>query len=146
MQSPPPWLMIATAEARDAEMSRRIACHRQERGHDWTTVEAPLDVAGAVAGAPVASALVVDCLTLWLSNLMLGRHDIDQETARLNDALAARQAPTILVSNEVGLGIVPDSALGRDFRDRAGALNQHVAARADRVVFMVAGVPMTVKP
>jgi adenosylcobinamide kinase/adenosylcobinamide-phosphate guanylyltransferase len=145
MQSPPPWVMIATAEARDQEMQRRIARHREERGPGWLTVEAPIDVAGAVAEAPAVAALVVDCLTLWLSNLMLGGHDIDQETARLGDALAARRAPTILVGNEVGLGIVPDTALGRDFRDRAGALNQNIGARADRVVLMVAGIPMTVK-
>jgi adenosylcobinamide kinase / adenosylcobinamide-phosphate guanylyltransferase len=146
MQSPAPWVMIATAEALDEEMRMRIALHRQERGADWIIFEAPVDLAGAVAEAPAGAALVIDCLTLWLSNLMLGGHAIDAEIGRLDEALDARKVPTIAVANEVGLGIVPETALGRAFRDRAGSLNQHLAARATRVVLMVAGLPLTVKP
>ena len=146
MQSPAPWVMIATAEALDEEMRMRIALHRQERGPEWMTLEAPVDLAGALAKAPAGAALVIDCLTLWLSNLMLGGHAIDAEIGRLDKALAARKAPTIAVANEVGLGIVPETALGRAFRDRAGTLNQHLAASATRVVLMVAGVPLTIKP
>ena len=146
MRSEPPFVMIATAEALDEEMRARIALHKRERGAEWITVEAPVDLARAVAQAADGAALVIDCLTLWLSNLMLGGHDVDGEIARLGQALDARSAPTIAVANEVGLGIVPETALGRAFRDRAGALNQHLAGRAGRVVLMVAGLPMTVKP
>jgi adenosyl cobinamide kinase/adenosyl cobinamide phosphate guanylyltransferase len=89
---------------------------------------------------------VIDCLTLWLSNLMLGGHDVELAVYTLEAALRARTAPTIVVSNEVGLGIVPETPLGRDFRDKAGVLNRRIAARAGHVVFMVAGLPMTVKP
>ena len=139
---PPPWLYVATAQALDAEMRERVAQHRARRAAGWQTVEAPLDFSRALAtGRPV----LVDCLTLWLSNLLLGGHDIAAATAALEAALAARATPTVLVSNEVGLGIVPDNALARGFRDEAGRLNQRMAARADAVLFMVAGLPMRVK-
>ncbi len=140
----PPWAYVATAQAFDDEMVLRIAQHRARRAEGWETVEAPLDLAGALAtagGWPV----LVDCLTLWLTNQMLGGHDIAAATAALDAALDARTAPTVLVANEVGLGIVPDNALARAFRDAAGRLNQHLAARADTVLFMVAGLPMRVK-
>ncbi len=140
---PPPWAYVATAQAFDAEMRARIAAHRTARVPGWRTVEAPLDLAGALRTEAPA---LVDCLTLWLSNLMLGGHDIDAARASLLAALPERVAPTVLVSNEVGLGIVPDNALAREFRDRAGQLHQILAGTADRVVFMVAGLPMTVKP
>ena len=145
MASPSPWLYVATAEARDDEMTSRIAAHRARRGADWRTIEAPRDVAAVLAGAPGSSAMLVDCLTLWLSNLMLADADIDAEIDRLDDALARTKVPVVLVSNEVGLGIVPDNALARRFRDAQGRLNQRVAARADRVVLMVAGLPLVVK-
>jgi adenosylcobinamide kinase/adenosylcobinamide-phosphate guanylyltransferase len=141
----PPWLYVATAEARDDEMTARIAAHRARRGPDWRTIEAPRDVATVLAGAPGGSAMLVDCLTLWLSNLMLAEADIDAEIDRLDAALARAQVPVVLVSNEVGLGIVPGNALARRFRDAQGRLNQRVAARADRVVLMVAGLPLGVK-
>ena len=141
---PPPWLYVATAEALDAEMTERIAVHRARRGGDWRTIEAPHDLAGALA-APAGAPVLVDCLTLWLSNRMLAQADIDAETDRLEDALGRRASPLVLVSNEVGLGIVPDNALARRFRDLQGHLNQRIAARADRVVLMVAGLPLTVK-
>ena len=129
--APAPWAMIATAEALDEEMRERIALHQTTRGKGWMVMEAPV---------------VIDCLTLWLSNLMLGGHDLDLAVISLDTALRGRTAPTILVANEVGLGIVPETPLGRAFRDRAGALNQRLAARAGRVVLMVAGLPMTAKP
>ena len=103
------------------------------------------DLAGAIAGAPASATVLVDCLTLWLNNLMFNNRDIDAETERLEAALATRKAPSVLVSNEVGSGIVPDNAEARRFRDLQGRLNQQIAARADRVVLMVAGLPMVVK-
>ncbi len=141
---PGPWVYVATAEAGDAEMAARIAAHRAGRAPGWRTVEAPLALAAAldeVLEAPV----LVDCLTLWLSNLMAAGRDIAAAREALLAALARRTAPTVLVSNEVGLGIVPDNALARAFRDEAGRLHQAIAARAERVVFMVAGVAMRVK-
>ena len=145
MASPAPWVYVATAEPFDAEMTARIAEHRNRRGGQWQTVEAPLDLAGAIAGAPASVTVLVDCLTLWLNNLMFNNRDIDTETQRLEAALAARKAATVLVSNEVGSGIVPDNAEARRFRDLQGRLNQRIAARADRVVLLVAGLPMVVK-
>jgi len=142
---PPPWVYLATGEACDDEMAARIAAHRARRGADWRLIEAPRDLADAISGVPAGSAVLVDCLTLWLSNLMLADVDIDAETDRLDDVLARATGPIVLVSNEVGFGIVPDNALARRFRDAQGRLNQRVAARADRVVLMVAGLPLVVK-
>ena len=141
---PPPWTYVATAQALDAEMRARIAAHRARREAGWITVEAPINLAEAIGGAG-SGPVLVDCLTLWVSNLLLSGADIAEATSSLNAALDARGAPTILVANEVGLGIVPDNALARAFRDAAGLLNQRLAARADRVVFLVAGLPMRVK-
>ncbi len=137
---PPPWRYVATGQAFDGEMRTRIAEHRARRDARWITVEAPLDLAGALdTDAPV----LVDCLTLWVTNLLLTERTPDWPG--LLAALGARAAPTVLVSNEVGLGIVPDNALARRFRDMAGVLHGQVAARADRVVLVVAGLPMVVK-
>jgi adenosylcobinamide kinase / adenosylcobinamide-phosphate guanylyltransferase len=141
---PPPWTYVATAQALDAEMSERIAAHRARRGAQWRTVEAPRDLAAALT-ASASTPVLVDCLTLWLSNLMLANADIEAETARLEAALTAAKAPVVLVANEVGSGIVPEHALGRKFRDLQGALNQRIAARADRVVLVVAGLPLVLK-
>lgn len=141
---PPPWIYVATAEAWDAEMRARIAEHRARRDTRWQTVEAPLDLPAALQAAGDAPVLV-DCLTLWLTNLMLGEQDVGAATESLLESLATRRAATVLVGNEVGLGIVPEHRLGRDFRDQAGLLHQRIAARADRVLFMVAGLPMVVK-
>ena len=140
----PPWIYIATAEAWDEEMAARIALHRAHRDAAWRTVESPLAVPAALAEAADTPALV-DCLTLWVTNLMLGACDVPAATEALLAALAARTAPTVLVGNEVGLGVVPEHRLGRDFRDAAGVLHQRLAARADRVLFVVAGLPMVVK-
>ncbi len=137
-----PWAYIATAQAWDGEMRDRIAIHRARRCEGWQTLDAPLDLPAALA---IPHPALVDCLTLWLTNLMLGEHDIAAATAALDAALDARTAATVLVGNEVGLGIVPDNALARRFRDEAGRLHQHLAARAGTVLFMVAGLPMRVK-
>jgi adenosylcobinamide kinase/adenosylcobinamide-phosphate guanylyltransferase len=145
MSSRPPWIYLATAEAFDDEMTTRIADHKNRRSHDWQTIDAPLDLAGALAALPRSATVLVDCLTLWLSNLMLAERDIDAEIQRLEAAMLAHAAPLVLVSNEVGFGIVPDNALARRFRDFQGLLNQRIAARADRVVLVVAGLPMIVK-
>lgn len=141
----PPWHYLATAEAYDDEMRRRIAEHKARRGANWRTAEAPLDLAGTLEGLPDGSAVLVDCLTLWLTNVMLGGRDVEAECERLAGALGRPRGRWVVVSNEVGLGIVPDNALARDFRDAAGKLNRMVAAAADDVLFMVAGLPMKVK-
>ena len=141
---PEPWIYVATGQAFDDEMRVRIAEHRARRPAGWHTVEAPVELAAAIGAEPYRPVLI-DCLTLWLTNLMLGGHDVAAASAVLEHALAARHAPTVLVGNEVGLGIVPDTPLGRAFRDEAGRLNQRMAALAGRVVFMVAGLPMIVK-
>jgi adenosylcobinamide kinase/adenosylcobinamide-phosphate guanylyltransferase len=139
-----PWTYVATAEPGDAEMVERIASHRARRGPSWHTVEAPRDLAGSLQAARTAPVLV-DCLTLWLSNLTLAGANIDAEMERLDDALAGAAAPIVMVANEVGYGIVPDHPLGRRFRDLQGVLNQRIAARADRVVLVVAGLPLALK-
>ena len=144
MALPSPWLYVATAEARDREMAERVAVHQRRRGPSWTTIETPRDVAGVLA-ANVNTPALVDCLTLWLSNVLLAEADVDAEIEHLDDALARAAAPIVLVANEVGSGIVPDNALGRRFRDLQGLLNQRIAARADRVVLVVAGLPLTLK-
>lgn len=142
---PAPWTYIATAQALDDEMTERIAHHRARRDSRWHTVDAPLDLIEAVGALPGGRPVVVDCLTLWLTNVMLAERDVEAESLRLADALARPRGRWVVVANEVGLGIVPDNALARRFRDAAGRLNQMVAARADSVLFMVAGLPMKVK-
>ncbi|MGA2893415.1 MAG: bifunctional adenosylcobinamide kinase/adenosylcobinamide-phosphate guanylyltransferase [Xanthobacteraceae bacterium] len=139
-----PWAYIATAEAGDAEMAERIAAHRTRRGSDWQTVEAPRALAAALKSCHTMPVLV-DCLTLWLSNLMLAEADIDMEIGLFEQALTTASSPVVLVANEVGYGIVPDYPLGRRFRDLQGLLNQRIAARAERVVLVVAGLPLAVK-
>jgi adenosylcobinamide kinase/adenosylcobinamide-phosphate guanylyltransferase len=141
---PPPWVYVATAQALDAEMAARIGAHQGRRGAGWTTIEAPRELAATVAAHGKAPVLI-DCLTLWLSNLLLAEADCDAEIGRLDQVLAQAAAPVVCVSNEVGLGIVPDNALARRFRDLQGLLNQRIAARADRVVLMVAGLSLTMK-
>jgi adenosylcobinamide kinase/adenosylcobinamide-phosphate guanylyltransferase len=141
---PPPWLYVATAEAGDSEMVARVAAHQARRGPSWTTIETPRNVAETL-GTHADTPTLVDCLTLWLSNVMLADADVDAEIEQLDGALARAAAPIVLVANEVGFGIVPDSALGRRFRDLQGLLNQRIAARADRVFLVVAGLPLTLK-
>ena len=137
-------IYLATAEPGDAEMRARIEDHRRRRGTSWRTVEAPLDIAPVIAGAG-DDAILLDCLTLWLANLMSAGRDIGKAERELRGALGDVRATVVLVSNEVGLGIVPDNALAREFRDHAGRLNQAMAALADRVFFLAAGLPLTLK-
>ncbi|WP_311267647.1 bifunctional adenosylcobinamide kinase/adenosylcobinamide-phosphate guanylyltransferase [Sphingobium sp. WCS2017Hpa-17] len=143
---PGAFVFVATAQALDNEMDSRIARHREERGPRWRTIEEPFDLAAVVrAEARADRVLLIDCLTLWASNLMLADRDIDAATGALVAALGEAQGPVILVANEVGLGIVPDNALARRFRDVAGIVNQAVAACVDEAVFMAAGLPMHLK-
>lgn len=139
-----PAVYLATGGAGDAEMAARIRAHRARRGPQWRTVEEPLELAAALRKLGHGP-ILVDCLTLWLSNLMLADRDIDAETAGLEAALDGLTGPVVMVANEVGLGIVPDNALARAFRDHAGRLNQTIAARARRVVFVAAGLPLMLK-
>jgi adenosylcobinamide kinase/adenosylcobinamide-phosphate guanylyltransferase len=142
---PAPWTYIATAQAFDDEMVERIAQHRARRADGWETLDAPLGLVAALESVPAGRPVLVDCLTLWLTNHLLGGSDIAAECDRLVETLGRPRGPWFVVSNEVGLGIVPDNALSRSFRDAAGRLHQQVAARAARVVFMVAGLPLEVK-
>uniref|UniRef100_B0SYB4 Bifunctional adenosylcobalamin biosynthesis protein n=1 Tax=Caulobacter sp. (strain K31) TaxID=366602 RepID=B0SYB4_CAUSK len=138
-------VMIATAQAFDSEMAERIARHRGDRGPAWTTLEAPLDLAGALAGLGADDVVVVDCLTLWLSNLMLDERDVAARAAELVAAVGRFEGALWLVSNEVGFGIVPDNALARRFRDEAGRLHQALAQAADAVTLVVAGLTLRLK-
>ena len=137
-------IYLATAAPGDEEMRERIAEHQARRGAGWRTVESPLDIAAVIAAAG-QDAVLLDCLTLWLANLMAAGRDTAQATRELCQAFDRAASSVVLVSNEVGLGIVPDNALGRAFRDEAGRLNQAMAARADRVFFLAAGLPLTLK-
>jgi adenosylcobinamide kinase/adenosylcobinamide-phosphate guanylyltransferase len=147
---PLPRLFVATCEPRDEEMQARVDNHQQERGLDWETREACLDLPDLLAHPPEGyGVILVDCLTMWLANVQLNAGaksaGIRSECGRLAQALTAARTPTILVSNEVGWGIVPDNPLAREFRDQAGWLHQKVAQVADRVVLVVAGLPLLIK-
>jgi adenosylcobinamide kinase / adenosylcobinamide-phosphate guanylyltransferase len=142
---PPPWLYIATAQAFADEMRARIAAHRARRPEGWRTVDAALDLPSAIRAAPDRAPILVDCLTLWLTNVILAERDVAAAASELLSACRDARAPMVLVANEVGLGIVPDNALARRFRDEAGLLHQRIAAMADRVVLTVAGLPLVVK-
>jgi adenosylcobinamide kinase / adenosylcobinamide-phosphate guanylyltransferase len=136
---------IATAEAWDDEMRDRIVRHRRDRGGDWTTIEAPLDLPGALASAKPDEVVLIDCATLWLTNHLLAEHDLAGETGGLLAALSACPAPVVIVSNEVGWSIVPENALARQFRDEQGTLNQRIARVADLVIAVMAGLPLVLK-
>jgi adenosylcobinamide kinase/adenosylcobinamide-phosphate guanylyltransferase len=140
---PAPWTYVATAQAFDEEMRDRIGEHRARRDGGWHTLEAPIGLPEAIRAAQ--GPVLVDCLTLWLTNLMLGDHIRATAFVELEAAIHDAPGPVVLVSNEVGLSIVPENALARAFRDEQGRLNQHMARIADRVIFMVAGLPMVVK-
>jgi adenosylcobinamide kinase/adenosylcobinamide-phosphate guanylyltransferase len=138
--------VVATATAGDAEMAERIARHRAARPPAWRVVEEPIALAATLRVECVADRLVVvDCLTLWLSNLLLAEAPLESEHAALLDALPTLPGRVLFVANEVGLGIVPENALGRRFRDLAGLLNQAVAARCERVTLVAAGLPIVLK-
>jgi adenosylcobinamide kinase/adenosylcobinamide-phosphate guanylyltransferase len=142
-------IFIATCVPHDAEMQRRVDRHQKERGHSWKTVETPVHLPQAIAACSRrAKVLLVDCLTLWISNLMLDIEDdelINERITELIQSFNSANCPLVLVSNEVGTGVVPENRLARRFRDLVGAANQAVAARADRVVWMVAGIPVIIK-
>lgn len=141
-----PHFYIATAQAFDDEMTQRIARHRIDRASHWQTVECPLALIEAIREHDAEDVVIlVDCLTLWLSNLLLGSHNIATARGRLAGLLPAVQGTLLLVSNEVGQGIVPDNALARQFRDEAGWLNQAMARAADEVWFVTAGIPARLK-
>ncbi len=139
-------IYIATAQAFDSEMTDRIDKHRERRGEMWKTMEAPTDLLGALTSpACKGRAVLVDCLTLWISNLMMNDHDVAREISMLCAAVPSLDARVVFVSNEVGLGIVPENAMARQFRDHAGILHQEIARVAKRVVFVAAGLPMLMK-
>jgi len=138
-------VMVATAQAFDSEMAERIARHQKDRGPAWTTLEAPLDIASALEPLGANDIVVVDCLTLWLSNLMLAERDLATAAAGLVEAAGRFPGALWLVSNEVGFGIVPDNALARRFRDEAGRLHQALAQAADAVTLVVAGLTLRLK-
>ena len=139
---------IATAQPLDDEMKERIERHKAQRGREWDTFEEPMKLARVLREiGPGYSAAVIDCLTLWLSNLLVSSEEIEEEVNALLAFLKSGNFPTLfIVSNEVGMGIVPDNALSRRFRDRAGVLNQQVAGIADEVYLMAAGIPLRLKP
>ncbi len=139
-------VFIATAEPRDSEMAERIARHRIERGSGWRTLEVPLEMPEAIRACAEGEAVVVDCLTLWLSNVMCAGRDPDAATTTLCESIEAARCGLVFVSNEIGLGLVPETPLGRAFRDEQGRLNQRVAQACEAVVAMIAGCPLLMKP
>lgn len=136
---------LATAQAFDDEMRRKIAAHRDARGPDWHTIEEPLAAADVLRSQPSEGILLLDCVTLWLTNVLLADRNVDAACADLIDGLRDCPCPAVVVSNEVGQGIVPDNALSRQFRAAQGQLNQQLAAKAGLVVMVTAGLPMTLK-
>ena len=143
-----PCIFIATAEVMDEEMAERVRLHKESRGPAWKLIEEPLNIDNALeTGCAHAEAVLIDCMTVWLSNVLLkrGREEVSAYQNRLLGALSRRRQAVIIVSNEVGAGIVPEHPLGREFRDLAGILNQKLAAIADRVVMTVASIPVNIK-
>ena len=138
-------IYIATAQIYDDEMAQKVARHRDQRGTGWQTIEEPIAVAAALGRVNADQAVLVDCATLWLTNIILGGLDLADECSALTAALADCAAPVVIVSNEVGQGIVPDNALSRRFRNAQGTLNQQIAGKADLVVAVMAGLPLVLK-
>ena len=141
-----PLVYIATAEAFDSEMKDRIALHQARRGTDWLTVPAPLNLPQALREADGKGPCLVDCLTIWLNNLMLAEQETVTAADQLVAAIVARSDPVVLVTNEVGSGIVPENALARRFRDEAGRMNQIIAAAVDEVYVSISGILVRIKP
>ncbi len=143
-------IFIATSVPADSEMENRVIKHQKERGKSWQTIEAPVSIDTVIQEkSPVATVILVDCLTLWVSNLLFEYNDpvrIEQAVSRLENVLAKSNCPVFLVSNEVGYGIVPENSLARQFRDMAGFVNQRIAAVAHRVVTTIAGIDVQIKP
>lgn len=140
-----PRVYLATAQAHDAEMREKVARHRQLRGEGWRTIEEPVDIGRTLAAISGESAVLLDCATMWLSNVMLAEMDLAEAEAGLMAGLALCPAPVVIVSNEVGLSVVPENALARRFREAQGRLNQKLAAKAGLVVNVVAGLPQVLK-
>jgi len=145
IKSDRPRIYVATAEGFDTEMKDKIAAHRVARGPDWTTIEAPLNLVGAIGQANANHVILIDCATLWLTNILLADKDVTAASNDLVTALANAPCPVVIVSNEVGQGVVPDNALSRKFRNAQGRLNQDIAAHADTVVAVMAGLPLALK-
>lgn len=141
-----PAVYIATAQPMDGEMAARIACHQARRGAEWRTVAEPLELCTALTQSDGSGPRLVDCLTLWLSNLMQDGHDWEARAGALSETLARQSSPVVFVTNEVGAGIVPENRLARTFRDAAGLVNQRIATACDEVWLCVAGHPLKVKP
>ncbi|MEO1206491.1 MAG: bifunctional adenosylcobinamide kinase/adenosylcobinamide-phosphate guanylyltransferase [Pseudomonadota bacterium] len=143
---PSPWTYVATAEVWDDEMRKRVEHHRARRIDGWQTHEVPYELPEFLTQrADGNEPILIDCLTLWLSNALLAHQDLDQRIDLLLSALQVPTAPIVIVSNEVGMGIVPENALARKFRDLQGRLNSNVAALADRAVLVAAGLPLVLK-
>ena len=140
-----PKVYLATAQAFDDEMTAKIAAHRAQRGSDWLTEEVPLEIAAVLARQPSGHVVLLDCATLWLSNVMLAGRDMAAETDALLTALAHCPCPVVVVSNEVGMGVVPDNALARQFRSAQGRINARLAAQADTAIAVMAGLPIVLK-
>ena len=138
-------LYIATAQVLDDEMAQKVARHQKTRGRAWVTIEEPIDIPRALVQAKKGQPVLIDCATLWLTNLMLGEHDLAAWRDALITALTGSNGPVVIVSNEVGQGVVPDNALARKFRNAQGELNQTLAASADLVVAVMAGLPLALK-
>jgi len=136
---------IATSEILDDEMAQRIENHIERRGSNWQTLEIPLDLTGAIHSLDGVKPVLIDCLTLWLSNHLLAKSDLNKEICNFADALEISKTDIVIVSNEVGSGIVPDNKLARQFQDAAGFMNQKVASVSDEVYFMVAGIETRIK-
>jgi adenosylcobinamide kinase / adenosylcobinamide-phosphate guanylyltransferase len=139
-------VFIATCVPYDEEMKDRVRCHRKDRGSTWTTVDAPVELADAILKhSQTARVILADCLTLWMSNLLMKSENMESRVEQLTMAIIQAQCPVIVVSNEVGTGIVPENALARQYRDAVGLANQKVAACVDKVIWMVAGIPVLIK-
>ena len=139
-------IYIATAKAYDQEMEKRIQIHKQRRGDEWLTINEPIEIADKLVALDGQGACLVECLTLWLSNLMFAEKDVSAATSSLIEAITARRDPVILVTNEVGSGIIPENELARRFRDEAGRLNQVIAEAVNEVYTCISGIPLKLKP
>lgn len=145
ISTPLPRTYIATSQAWDDEMQAKIDAHKVQRGPDWVTVEAPIALDHALKAVPRDNIVLIDCLTMWLTNLMLAEADIDAATDRVLKVLQARSSPTVIVSNEVGQGIIPDNKMARQFVAIQGRANQRFAAACQAVAFVTAGLPIMLK-
>ncbi|MBB5720489.1 adenosylcobinamide kinase/adenosylcobinamide-phosphate guanylyltransferase [Loktanella ponticola] len=140
-----PKIYVATMQPYDDEMRAKLTKHQSDRGDDWTTIEAPIDVVTILKKAQPTDVILLDCVTLWLTNVLLADHDVEAACGELVNALVTCRCDVVVVSNEVGMGIVPDNALSRKFRNMQGKINQMIAARADTVITVISGLPLVLK-